>query len=372
MYGSQRGFTLIEVMVGLVIGMLGTLIVAQAFTNNEARKRTTTSGADAQANGAIALYMLERDAKAAGWGMAAGATSYSGCAKVYAYCDQSAECGGVKGDITNLSFAPALIKDGGAEPDTLTIQYFADPNLSSSLPPGTTRVRKKMPLASSELDVANPTVCADGDLALVASGGNCTLMKITQVQDTAGKLQHNSGAGGAYNPSADYVNDNGWPKYPLGASVSCFKPANGGPIFRKIYSVNTDAKQLERSDNSQAPVAVNEVVMADVVDLQAEYGVATTALSQTVDKWVSAANGEWVNPTPADWNRIKAIRVALVTRASQYERPASAGAGCNATSSLAASWHTFDTSKYPDDWGCYRYRVFETVIPLRNVIWGKI
>jgi type IV pilus assembly protein PilW len=371
MYGSQRGFTLIEVMVGLVIGMLGTLIVAQAFTNNEARKRATTSGADAQANGGIALYMLERDAKAAGWGMAAGGNSYATCAKVFAYCDKKADCGGADGAITDLSFAPTLIKDGGKGPDTLTIQYFADPNLSSSLPPGVTSIRRKMPQPSAELDVANPTVCEAGDLAMVSQGGNCTLMQITQVQSEAGKLQHNPGANGTYNPSADFLNGSDWPKYPAGASVACFKPANGGPIFRKVYSINTAAKQLERSDNSQNPAVVNEVVMADVVDLQAEYGVAP-AKSQTVDTWVSAKTAPWDNPAPGDWARVKAIRVAVVTRAGQYERPASASAGCTATKALAASWHTFDTSNYPADWGCYRYRVFETVIPLRNVIWGKI
>src|ERR1700741_5444613 len=141
MYRSQKGFTLIEVMVGLLIGMLGTLIVAQAFTNNEARKRATTSNADAQANGAIALYMLERDTKAAGWGMTAGSNSYSGCTKVYAYCDKSAACGGVEGALTDVNFAPVLIKDGGSKPDTLTVQYFADPNLGSSLPSGSTKVR---------------------------------------------------------------------------------------------------------------------------------------------------------------------------------------------------------------------------------------
>lgn len=368
MYSSQKGFTLIEVMVGLVIGMLGTLIVAQAFTSNEARKRATTSSADAQANGAIALYMLERDAKAAGWGMAAGANSYSGCIKTYAYCDKSAGCGGAEGPLTDVNFAPALIKDGGTKPDTLTIQYFADPNLSSALPSGSTTVRKKMPLPSSELDVANPAACSEGDLALVSQAGNCTVMKITEVQDAASRLQHNPGAHGEYNPPASASAD--WPKYQVGASVTCFKPASNGPIFRKIYSVNTATHDLERSDNSQNPAVVNELVMSDVVDLQAQYGVAP-ANTQTINSWVSAADAGWDKPTPADWARIKAIRVALVTRASQYERPA-AGEKCKATTALKSSWGTIKTDTYPSDWGCYRYQVYETVIPLRNVIWGRI
>jgi type IV pilus assembly protein PilW len=370
MIHRQKGFTLIEVMVGLVIGMLGTLIVAQAFTNNEARKRATTSTADAQANGAIALYMLERDTKAAGWGMAAGGNSYAGCTTIHAYCDDSATCGGVEGPLTNVNFAPVLITDGGTGPDTLAIQYFADPNLSSSLPTGSTNLRRKMPQQSAELDVANPAACMEGDLALVAQLGNCTVMKITEVQEQASRLQHNSGAHGEYNPDGSFYTTHNWPKYDVGASVTCFKPANDGPVFRKVYSVNAANRELQRSDNSQSPVVANELVMPEVVDLQAEYGVAPPK-NQVIDTWVSAADKDWISPTPADWKRIKAVRVALVTRASQYERPA-AGASCSATTSLASSWGAINTEKYPSDWGCYRYRVFETVIPLRNVIWGQL
>jgi len=373
MYDSQKGFTLIEVMVGLVIGMLGTLIVAQAFTNNEARKRATTSTADAQANGGIALYMLERDAKAAGWGMTATGNSYAGCTNVYAYCDGSAGCGGATGALTGLDFAPMLITDGGSNPDTLTIQYFADPNVASALPSGSTTVRRKMPQPSSELDVASAAVCSDGDLALVSSGAplwNCTLMKITQVQEESSKLQHNPGAKGEYNPSGNFYTTNTWPKYEVGANVSCFKAAVNGPVFRKVYSVKTATRELQRSDNSQDPVVTNELVMPEVIDLQAQYGVAA-ANSQAISSWVDPSTTGWTNPAPANWRRVKAIRVALVTRISQYERPA-AGANCAATTALATSWGAISTVNYPADWQCYRYRVFETVIPLRNVIWGRI
>lgn len=371
MYDSQKGFTLVELMVGLLIGMLGTLIVAQAFTNNEARKRATTSTADAQANGGIALYMLERDAKAAGWGMTAtGTNSYTECTSIHAYCDGSAECGGGNGPLAGINFAPLLITDGGSNPDTLTIQYFADPNVASALPSGSTVLRRRMPQQSSELDVASASVCSDGDLALVSSGPNCTVMKITEVQEQASKLQHNPGSHGEYNPSAEFYASNAWPKYDAGSTVSCFKPANDGPVFRKVYSINTAARELQRSDNSQNPVATNELVMTDVVDLQAQYGVAP-AKSQVINSWVNASDAGWDNPAPTDWRRIKAVRVALVTRASQYERPAP-GASCSATTSLATSWGPISTANYPSDWGCYRYRVFETVIPLRNVIWGHV
>jgi type IV pilus assembly protein PilW len=46
------GFSLVEIMVGLAIGMLAVIVILQVFALSEGRKRTTTSGGDAQSNGA--------------------------------------------------------------------------------------------------------------------------------------------------------------------------------------------------------------------------------------------------------------------------------------------------------------------------------
>jgi type IV pilus assembly protein PilW len=62
-----------------------------------------------------------------------------------------------------------------------------------------------------------------------------------------------------------------------------------------------------------------------------------------------------------------------VARSAQYEKPES-GTCRTTTADTVKSWSTwasFDTSRYPADWQCYRYKVFETVVPLRNAIWGN-
>src|SRR4051812_23894850 len=63
------GFTLIEILVGVIIGLLGTLIIFQVFAVSEGQKRTTTAGGDAQQNGAFSLYALEHDIRNAGGGI---------------------------------------------------------------------------------------------------------------------------------------------------------------------------------------------------------------------------------------------------------------------------------------------------------------
>jgi type IV pilus assembly protein PilW len=115
-------------------------------------------------------------------------------------------------------------------------------------------------------------------------------------------------------------------------------------------------------------------IASDIVDLQAEYGIADAG-SQDVSSW-QKATGAWASPlSAANTARIKAVRFAMVARSGEYERPDSSGACTTTTSAMAAnwsSWATFDPTKYSDDWQCYRYKVFETVVPLRNVIWAKL
>ncbi|MBI2291463.1 MAG: prepilin-type N-terminal cleavage/methylation domain-containing protein [Betaproteobacteria bacterium] len=66
---SGRGFSLVEIMIAVVVGMLGILIIMQVFLVSEGQKRTTTGGADAQENALMAMFTLEREMRIAGLGL---------------------------------------------------------------------------------------------------------------------------------------------------------------------------------------------------------------------------------------------------------------------------------------------------------------
>jgi type IV pilus assembly protein PilW len=363
----QKGFSLVEVVVGLGIGMISMVIIMQVFAVFEGGKRSTTAGTDAQNNGALALYMIEQDARMSGWGM--DTSVYANCNTTYSYCDGSAACGGGIGALSNLSFASLKLVDGGTNPDSLSAQFYSDPKESTFRLPGNTTLQRTMPQSSSELNVGSVSGCEDGDLVLVAQAGNCTLMQITQIQGQALKIQHNPGASGPFNPPASYQNANNWPAYSTGARLSCFKPPSVGAFFQRTYSIDPTNRQLVRTD-----AGTPEVIAPEILDLQVQYGVAPAGGSQSVNAWVDPSGPTWSNPTQADAKRIKAIRVALVARSTQYERPESGT--CQTTTpamvSNWSSWAVFNTANYPQDWQCYRYKVFETVVPLRNVIWGNL
>lgn len=359
----SQGFGIVELMVGVVIAILSSIAVLQVFALSERQKRTTTGAADAQSNGAVAMHLLERDIKMAGWGLTGSATA--NCANLYTYYDDGAN---PPGPVSNLLSA-AVITDGGDQPDNVTLQYYANPDDPSFKLPSLTTLRSTMPQPSAELNVNTTRGCGIGDLAILMQGANCTLLQITQVQEQALKLQHNPGGTSSYNPPASYQNDHHWPAYSTGATLQCLALAGA---FSRSYRVRNDGIELLQPD--AAAVMQTYQVATGIVDLQAEYGVAPAGSLQ-VSEWLPAT-GAWQAPlSAADSRRIKALRIAIVARSAQYEKPAAGGACTTTTADMAANWSTwasFDTAAYPADWGCYRYKVFETIVPLRNVIWAGV
>src|SRR5258707_12885155 len=74
---TAQGMSMVELMVAMAIALIGVIIIFQVFEVSEGIRRTTTSGGDAQQNGAIGLYVIENDLRNAG--MAFNDTPYPGC-----------------------------------------------------------------------------------------------------------------------------------------------------------------------------------------------------------------------------------------------------------------------------------------------------
>ena len=66
------GFTLIEILVSVVIGLLGIVVMFQVLKMWDSLKRTTAAGSDAQIAGTVAMFSLERDIRPAGMGFSKG------------------------------------------------------------------------------------------------------------------------------------------------------------------------------------------------------------------------------------------------------------------------------------------------------------
>jgi len=364
-HNAASGFSLVEVLVGMVIALIGIVIMFQVMENADARKRTTAAGGDAQIAGSIAMYNLERDIRQGGYGF--GASAFMGCT-VNAYDT-------ARGAAFTFPMIPVQIVDGAAgAPDQIIVFYGNSQTaaISQTFGPksdgtaGSTTTSKTVTSTSSRAGIQR------GDLVLVANSAAsaCGLIEITDnshgpggTTDDARTVNHTTGTyTSALNVTATArFND------PAGFTLTSGSLYNLGNLTfprRDIWQI-TNNRFLTVTDDLHFTGAAE--VGEGIIDLQAEYGLDLTG---TRDYLVDT----WQTTDPADWTRVIAIRVGLLARSQQYEKAI--------VTPNAPTWTggTFvmtnvdgtadDAPNNPNDWRHYRYRVYEVTIPLRNVIWG--
>jgi type IV pilus assembly protein PilW len=377
-YRRAKGFTLVEVMVGMVIALIGMVMMFQAMSVWDARKRTTSSGTDAQITGSIAMFSLERDLGMGGYGFAN--SNAMGCA-VSAY-DSTRTAPG----LFNFVMAPVLITDGvSGAPDTLTVLYGSGGMMSmtqsfSSLVAGSMALNTRIGMRAGDLLIAadaGNTVCG---LFEVTANNNPDAISVTfdttaytnYTNNQNVTAQTSLAAGPLALLQVKFLNNSGTARFNngttlgVGTSGGAFNMGTG-PV-RNVWQI-TNRRFLTVS-NSLANQATATEVAEGIVDLQAQYGIDTN------NDGVIAAN-EWTSTTPltsATWTQLRAVRVALLARSQQFERtavtvnsPAWDG-GSFVMTDLGGGTPAGDDT--PNDWRHYRYRVYSKTIPLRNMLWG--
>jgi type IV pilus assembly protein PilW len=419
---------MVELMIAMLIGLIGMIIIFQVFEVSEGIKRTTTSGGDAQQNGAVALYVVEHDLRNAGMGF--NDALYAGC-NILAFDSTRAAQNFTMTLLPALICAPGSTAPGGncpgtgtagTSPDQLTIFYGSNPLVANA-----TTITANVPAGNSTMQVSNSYGYRPGDLLVLlqpAAGTNCSLTEATGLP-AANTVNYASGA--------SYLLVSGTTKTarfnrPGGLSVAyggvasanvtrvfnlgnLYEPPNAPALpVHNTYAINTNPAQPNfRSLTVASALVVDTATSApqvsavadNIVQLRAQYGVDDgvgdgsvafgggifVAGDGLVDRFVSAAVFNALLPTPP-WQSLIAVRLAIVARSALAEKPSgNDGAKCDATTDgteatpgpdLRPKWSggVFDMSTTGDPdpasplyWKCYRYRVFETTVPLRNWIW---
>jgi type IV pilus assembly protein PilW len=372
----QSGFTIVELMVGVLIGLVATVVMFQVFAVSEGQKRTTTYAGDAQQNGVASLFQVERDARMAGYGI-----NYSpllGC-QINGWYEPS-------GATFTLTLAPVVITNGAAgAPDQISFMYG-----SSDLFMAPAKLTQSMPSPSSVYKVDNRYGFNEGDLVIAAEAGKpCTLAQVSTLPGNAGNTDnviHNSG---------NYTDDSGR-QLPtqynkpsgLGTSYAAWNPASGaGGVLYNLGSLPTvvtyavQSDQLVVIDGLQG--AGTQIISDGVVQIQAQYGydgdadgrvpqgatINSTLVLNGPDQWSDTMPVGTVAST--EWQKVIAVRLAVVSRSGTPEKPDPATGICN-TTTVGPTWQA--TGRVIDlsanaSWKCYRYRLFEVVVPLRNMVW---
>lgn len=365
----QAGLSLVELLVGILIGLVATLAISNLFSGFEARKRAISGSADAQSNGVLALYYMQRDGQNAGYGLPL--YNSSDPSPLLCPINTSINQGGV---VINLS--PVVIVDGGAGNDIVRIRYGNPASGGASL-------RATGTMAAPTLD-GRLIGCQQNDVVLfhqTPSSPNCSLARLQSLRAdrTINSLSELNTA-----PTASPVtilNGADWVRF------SCL-----GAWNQYEYSINA-ALELTRTGGTPGanpfPNSAAVPIVGDIVALQAQYGVTTTidptattataaAYLNRVDQWVDATGTFGPAMALMDRNRIRAIRIAVVARDGNLQKGTVSQACNGATTGLSkvCIWQSDATPASVDltnlpNWQRYRYRSFEVTIPLRNIIWNR-
>lgn len=365
----QAGLSLVELLVGLLIGLIATLAISNLFSGFEARKRMIAGGADAQSSGVLAMYYMQRDAQNAGYGLPL--YNSSDPSPLLCPIDTSINQAGV---VINLS--PVIIVDGGTGNDIVRIRYGNPPSGGASL-------RATGTMIAPTLD-GRLIGCQENDVVLfhqTPANPNCSLGRLQSLRADR---------------TINTLSEINTP--PTANPVSILNGANQvrfsclGAWNQYEYSVNA-AMELTRTGGTSTaapfPNSTAVPVASDIVALQAQYGVTNTidpsasnataaAYLNRVDQWVDATGTYGPSIALLDRNRIRAIRIAVIARDGNLQKGVVSQA-CNGAAvgvSKVCIWQAdatpanVDLSSIPN-WQRYRYRTFEATIPLRNIIWNR-
>lgn len=347
MNNHQTGLSLVEIMVGLVIGLLATLVIMQVFSTFEGQKRTTTGNADAQTNGGLAIYSIQREVQMAGFGLPIfDKTNTPLLCNPTVTIDHDSN-----GATPTIDLFPLSITNGAAgASDSIAVRYSTDGASSK----GGIAVKVVAAAPAPDVAVDNSLGCKVGDVAIISTGSVCRMTKVTAIDADLKHITVVNAAGAG-----------------IGSSIGCM-----GAWNQFTFAVVNN--QLQRNDASSTAATP---ILSDIVDMQAQYGISATANDSQIAQWVDAS-GAWAAPSVANRNRIKAVHIAVVARNGLLEKDNVTNVCTTAQGTANNGPCAWDDAALPSaapaidlstdvNWQKYRYRVYDMIIPLRNIIWSR-
>jgi len=375
---AQAGLSLVEIMVGVLIAMIGIVVIFQMLALSEERKRSASSGSDVQISGVIGLNALERDVREGGYGFSSA--GFDTAVTPVMGCTVNAYDSGRPVAAYSFRLTPILITQGvGAASDTITVlrgngSVFPAALVFTQSTDTTKRTRGRAGLVARDYLL----------FGRVTPDLQCMLAELTGVANVDGlTIDHGQGAYTypVYNTDGTTSTQTRIARYnnpaPLISFTNGFIFNLGNGARRNIWAVVNGKLQVTNDllyqdtngDGTNDPVEIAD----NVITLQAEYGI-------DADNNGRIADSEWTTTDPATnagWANVIAVRLGILVRAGQFERtqvtttvPSWTG-GQFVITNLDGSASSTSPTDPADNWRNYRYRVYETVIPLRNMLWGS-
>lgn len=342
----QRGVSIVEVMVGMVVSLLVGLAATGAAISFSASQRMGVGVGGGMVNVNTTLASVKSDITAGGLGF---------------FGDDAFMCGRMNlsvGAVTlmdNQAFAPVRITRGAVN-DQIDILFGSRVEAGANA-----RLRAASTGALADLDNFLPVQVGDAVLLASAPGATtpqpCLFRTVTAVTAAVPPAPMRLTFANTGNHNAGIFATG--TAYPSEARVALV----GRLEWRRYRLVGTDLV-VER------PLVGDSTVIArNVMTFRAQYGVSSAAASSTtLESWEDASGATWANLSAASVRRVRALRLGLVVRSPIRDKADDLGQ-CEATSNLPT---LFGQSVTPDvtDWTCYRFSTSTVTVPLRNVALG--
>jgi type IV pilus assembly protein PilW len=370
---GQTGFSLIELMIALVVGLLASMAVYSVMSVNEGRKRTTTSVNDIDQAGAYALYQLDQAIRNAGSGLGMTYNNYQNVTSTLGCPLRAAKSGTTIMPATSF---PAPFASVSTTVRLVPIVIFngqagdgGDVIMAMSGAGGLAEIPTKFSSTSSnliQLNLENIVGFKASDLVLLLDDASTEPCFISQVNPTfvAQADQSTLPLSGTY-----YQGTIGGNTITSANSYAINLGQTPSFTMLGVGSNNTLYQyDLLKAAATDADDANPAIFIENTYQMQALYGV-------DIDGDDSVASIQWVPPTgnysaanllngsaaaSARFATIVAIRVGLVLRTDLMEKSAVSNSTLTLFSDTNAS---VTVSLSPNT---YRYRAFEATIPLRN------
>lgn len=342
-----RGLSLIELLVGIVIALLVSITATSGAMLFTATQRQGIGTGNSLVGAGTAIAALRDDVAAAGLGFF-GDAQYL-CRKLNLSVGTTVLVNGA--DFTPLAIATEAAGDRIDVLYATDVASGANVLLNGAATAGSAPVRSLLPVNVGQAVLLAPATPGDPCVVRTVTANTAAVL------DTPQMVEFANVSTARFNRAAFTTN----PVYPDRGHIAVL----GDLRWSRYRLVGTDLT-LER------PLGGGSVVLArNVIAFRAEYGLAdagTTALAS----WQSAT-GAFATLTAANLPRVRALRIGLVTRSPQREKPDSAG-NCQATANKPTDPFDPAVEITPDvaDWQCYRYRSATLVVPLRNLVLGMV
>ena len=427
-FGSSRGLSLVELMVGMAIALIASLAIFQVFSVSESYKRTTTAGSDALQSGGFSAYLLQRTIAAAGAGFASipdedftkqiaalgcPLNLYRGNTQILGQTTSPYAAAAFPAPFNTINFrlrlVPALIVAGANDntSDVLIVMgghhsAAGRPFLSSASTATSVTAENGSVVGINNLSTATQRqydllLAIDRDPG-TARGNNttCDFAQASGDPNTASPFTVSSPIA----LGASFTGDNGF-KTASSYYSSTLAVANLGPIPappvpgrgppfialgvgsdggipNTLLSLNLITGYCPTASSTNGCPSVGWVAQGlanNVVAIKAIYGVAADADNLHISTWEKPSGATWGAAALAQNNnnlaRLRAVRIAVIARNAQPEKQADDDTAATPRFSPATFTLFGDTSASitfgnPDRH--YRYQVFDITVPLRNML----